>query len=251
MEEKNVDGVGDDKKEVTPPLEEKKEIKLEVKTEVKPPVSPEESPEAKAKAEHLANLNKAVEAETERLRKIREDQKRAKLGLPPEEDELPVIDKKDPSSKAWMKEIAEASRPAQQELEKAKDERRAYTLRQFLSDKPSLAKNPEKIKAMMETYDRLKTSTELTNEGIMMDLEKAYAAEFHDELISAARQSRVEGAMNDALFSDIAVSRGSTTHSNSKTSTPKVYSEDEKAVLAKWGMTPAEHAKMVDDMNKV
>jgi hypothetical protein len=237
--------VGEETKEVTPPLEEAK-----VETKVETEVAPEENPEVKQKAAQLANLNKAIADETVRLREIRKNQKKAKLGLEiDEEDELPEIDMKDPSAKAWDKRINDATRPANRELEKAKEERRLFTLRQFLSDKPSLASNPEKIKAMMETYDRLKTSTELTSEGIQMDLEKAYAAEHAEELITRARQSRVDDARNDALFSDIAVSRGSTSYSK-EAPKPKVYTEEEKAQLAKWGMTPAQHSAMIDAQNK-
>jgi len=241
--------VGEKTQEVTPPSG---EVTPEVppKKEPKEVIPPEENPEVKAKAEHLANINKAIADEEEKLRKIRKNQKLAKMGVDIEDDEddLPVIDLKDPSSKAWDKRITDAVLPAQRELEKAKEERRLFTLRQFLSDKPALAKNPEKIKAMMETYDRLKTSTELTSEGIMMDLEKAYAAEHSEELITLARQGRVDVARNDAIFSDPAVTRGSTAYSNEKPK-KRVYSEEEKAQLAKWGMTPEEHAKMVESQS--
>ena len=234
--------IGDDK-EVTPPLEEKKEVPKEV------PKAPEENPEVKAKAEELSNLNKAIQAEQERLHKIRKEIKQVKKLVSDEEEELPKIDLDDPSAKAWDKRIRESVAPAQQELERAKEERRLYALKQFLSDKPSLSKNPEKVKAMMETYDRLKTSTELTGEGILMDLQKAYAAEHYDELISSVQQSRIDNARNDAIFSDIAVSRGSTAYSSEKQK-QRVYSEGEKAQLAKWGMTPAEHAKLIEEQNK-
>lgn len=236
--------------EVTPSLEPVVEPKAPEPEAPKPTVPEEpENLEVKQKAEQLANLNKAIEAETLRLKEIRKNQKKAKLGIEDDEEEIPAIDFKDPSAKAWDKHINEIANPAKRELERAKEERRLFTLRQFLADKPHLAKSPEKIKAMMETYDRLKTSTELTNEGIQMDLEKAYAAEHAEELITRARQSRVDDARNDAIFSDIAVSRGSTSYSNAKPA-PKVYTEEEKAQLAKWGMTPAEHAAMVDTQSK-
>lgn len=237
--------IGDETKEVTPPLEPKVELNI-------PPKEPEENPEVRQKADQLANLNKAIKDETDRLRVIRDNQRKAKLGIEIDEESenLPEIDLKDPSSKAWDKRIRETTAPVQKELEKAKEERRLFTLRQFLADKPSLAKNPQKITEMMETYDRLKTSTELTNEGIQMDLEKAYAATHADELISAARNGRVDDARNDAIFADIAVSRGSTAYSDDKKPAQRVYSEDEKAQLAKWGMTPAEHAALVASQQK-
>ncbi len=216
--------LGEDNKDVTPPLDPKVE---------KPKV--EEDPEVKAKAEHLANINKAIAEETEKLKTIRSNQRKAKSGvIEEEEEELPKIDLKDPNSKAWDKRINDASAPAREELEKAKEERRLFTLRQFLSDKPSLAKNPEKLKAMMTTYDRLKTSTELTSEGIMMDLEKAYAAEHSEELINLARGNRVGEARNDILFSDAGVTRGSTGYKNEGGTKERVYTEEEKDILKTW-----------------
>lgn len=225
--------------EPTPPSKTEEPKKEEPKVE--------ENPEIKAKAEQLANLNKAIAEEQERLKKIREERK--SLKPKDEEEELPSIDFKDPAAKAWKKQIDDSTAPAKNELEKAKEERRIFALKKFLSDKPSLAKNPEKVKAMMETYDRLKTSTELTSEGIEMDLEKAYAAEHAEELISAARQGRLENARNDALMSDIAVSRGSTSYSDDKPK-KRVYTDEEKAQLAKWGMTPEEHAELLSSQKK-
>src|ERR1035437_4148125 len=108
--------LGEDK-EVTPP---------EVKTEVKPEVKTEENPN-KAKEEQLANLNIAIADEQARLRKIREEIKSAKK---PEEEELPKINFDDPSAKAWKKQIDDSTAPANKELEKAKEERRLYALKQ-------------------------------------------------------------------------------------------------------------------------
>ncbi len=193
----------------------------------------------KAKEEQLANLEKAIKEEQDRLRKVRKERKEGKP-IDLEEDEIPKINMDDPGAKAWDRRIKEAIAPANQELEKAKEERRLFALRQFLAEKPSLSKNPEKIRAMMETYDRLKTSTELTSEGITMDLEKAYAAEHADELVRAARGARIEGARNDAIMSDIGVSRGSSTYSREKEEKPVTLSEEERQILSRWGMTPAE-----------
>ncbi len=217
-----------------PPAEEPKD------PPVADPVEPsEEDTEVKKREEQLANLNKAIEEEQERLRKVRKERKAG--GTVEEDDEdLPKINLEDPSSKAWDKRIRDAAAPANQELERAKEERRLFALRGFLQDKPSLSKNPQKLKAMMETYDRIKTSTELTSEGITMDLEKAYAAEHSEELISAARNGRIDGARNDAIMSDIGVSRGSSAYSDEKEERPVSLNEEEKNILAKWGMTPAE-----------
>jgi hypothetical protein len=223
-----------DEGEVTPPAEEP--------IPEKEPITPEEDPAVKAKQEQLANLDKAIKEEQTRLQKVRQDRKSAKTVVP-EEEELPQINLDDPSAKAWDKRIQDAAGPATRELEKAKEERRLFALRQFLSDKPALSKSPEKLRAMMETYDKLKTSSELTSEGITMDLEKAYAAEHSEELIRAVRAGRVDDARNDAIFSDIGVSRGSSTYSNEPEVKQPTLNEDERAVLARWGMSPAEWLK--------
>ncbi len=218
----------------TPPAEDPAEPATE------PAATPEEDPAVKAKQDQLANLDKAIQEEKTRLQQVRKDRKAAKDAVS-EEEELPQINLDDPAAKAWDKRINDATRPAVQELEKAKEERRLFALRQFLQDKPSLSKSPEKLRAMMNTYDKIKTSTELTSEGILMDLEKAYAAEHSEELIRAVRAGRVDDARNDAIYSDIGVSRGSSTYSNEPEVRQASLTEDEKAVLARWGMTPAEY----------
>ncbi len=213
----------------TPPAEEEKDIP--------PAPTPEEDPQLKAKQEQLANLDKAIKEEQTRLQKVRKERKESK---PVEEEELPQINLEDPSAKAWDKRIQDAISPANRDLERAKEERRLFALRQFLADKPSLSKSPDRLKAMMETYDRLKTSSELTSEGITMDLERAYAAEHADELMRVARGARVDNARNDAILSDIGVSRGSSAYSSEKEVQAEHLTEDQKQVLARWGMTPAE-----------
>ena len=202
--------------------------------------TPEEDPEVKAKREQLANLGKAIDDEKDRLRVARKARKDAEKPSGKEEEEVPEIDLKNPGAKAWDNRIKEAVAPATAELEKAKEERRLFALCQFLEDKPALAKDPAKLKAMMTTYDRLKTSSELTNEGITMDLEKAYAAEHSTELMRAARNARVDGAQREAIFSDPAVSRGSSTYSKEDEVQPERLTEEQRQILSKWGMTPAE-----------
>lgn len=219
----------------TPPAEEDKGDKT-------PDPVPEEDPALKAKREQLANLDKAVKEEQDRLRNLRKERKAVKP-VDPEEEELPQINLEDPSAKAWDKRIRDAAAPANQELEKAKEERRLFALRQFLADKPSLSKSPEKLRAMMETYDRLKTSSELTSEGITMDLEKAYAAEHADELMRAARNSRIDNARNDIILSDIGVSRGSSTYQEREEVVPERINDEQRQILARWGMTPEEWQK--------
>lgn len=239
--------LGGDKPEPTQPLEPKDDQKPDDK-------APEEDQELKAKLEQKANLDKAIIEATTNLRDIRKATKKAKAGEPldDDEDDVPKINDEDPSARAWNNRIKQTVAPVIAESEKEKEEVRTFALREFLKDRPSLAKNPEKLKQVMTTYDRIKTSSERTTQGVTLDLEKAYAAEHHEELIQAARNSRFDNARNDAIFSDPAVSRGSTAYSEDSRSSTKVrqYSEEEKAQLAKWGMTPAQHAEMEKDMKK-
>lgn len=191
---------------------------------------PKEDPEVKAKAEQLANLNKAIEEAQTKLKDIRKERKQVK---PIEEEELPKINMEEPSAKAWDKHIRETVAPSQDLLERAKDERRKFALRQFLADKPALAKDADRIKQVMATYDRIKDATELTTEGILEDLDRAYAAEHHTELLQSRRQARIDQAREDMLYADPAVSRGSTTY-QIETPRKRVYTEEERQILAQW-----------------
>ena len=195
--------------------------------------------EAIKKEEELTNLQKAIAEAQTSLKSIRDEKKRAKGEVV--EDELPKIDMEDPSSKAWDKHIRESVNPLQDEVNVGKDERRKYALSQFLKDKPNLAKNPEKVKELMLTYEKIRTASEMTTEGISFDLDKAYAATFSEELIDMARGRQVAGAKADALFADIAVSRGATSYSVEKEKNPTL-SEEDKRILAKWGQSPEEWA---------
>ena len=184
-----------------------------------------------------ATLVKAkADAEAELLRVRAEKRAEKKKVSAPDAEEEKVIDKNDPDAKAWIKEIQTTVSPVAEELEKEKQETFGLTLEEFLEDRPATAQSPEKLKEMMGIYNSISTSR--TKEGMRRDLDKAYAATFHKELLDAARQSRVENARKDALFSDIAVSRGSTGYSTPK-ETARVYSDDEKAILAKWEQSAA------------
>lgn len=168
------------------------------------------SDEQNKKEEVKQNLDKAIAEAQETLRQTRAEIKKAKTETEIEEDSLPEIDMNDPSAKAWDKHIRKAVAPASSQLEKQKDEVRTFALRAFLKDKPGLAKNPEKLREFISVYDRLKISTEQTQEGVLMDFEKAYGATFHEELISAARNRRLDQAKEDMISSDIAIDRGAT-----------------------------------------
>lgn len=222
--------------EATPPAEATKEESKEEPKAAPAELSAEEQA-TKAKAEQLANLNKAISEAQSELKKVRKAKKEA--GAAPVEEDLPKINMEDPSAKAWDRHIRENVAPLNQELEKEKEEVRSFALREFLADKPNLAKDAEKLKKVIETYDRIKTASERTREGVLLDLDRAYAAEHYQEILGNDRQRRIEAARNDAAFSEIGVSRGATTYSNPTETAPNL-SEDDKAVLARWGMTPAE-----------
>ena len=127
-------------------------------------------------------------------------------------------------------------------IQKEKSEVRTFALREFLNDKPALAKNPEKVKQLITEYERLSSGqiSERTKEGVSTYLNKAFASLYHEELTAAARGRRVNNAKVDELFSEPAVETGATTYRNETDISKEHLSEDDKAVLAKWGMSPQE-----------
>lgn len=211
-----------------------------------PKGSPEEKPEVdevQKKEEHLANVNKAIFEANEELKKLRAAKKAEKASLPETEDELPKIDLTDPSAKAWVKHIGEQVGPLQAELDGERREIRTFALQQFLADKPALSKNPEQVKELVGLYEKIRTATERTTEGVLLDLQKAYAALNADELIAAARGQRADKAKAESAFSDIAVSRGASSYqSPKKPNYAAALSEDDKLQLAKWGISPEDWA---------
>ena len=208
---------------------------LEVSPE-KPQSEKVEDKELEKKAQQLDNLNKAIQEAEAQLRK-----KRQKPVKEDDEEELPKIDDNDPSSKAWNKRINDRVAPALSELEQAKSERRQFALRSFLQNRPSIAANSEKIKKMMDTYERIKTSSELTSEGILMDIERAYAADNYQEILATQDSEEIDEARAQSAASSIGVSRGASTAYATRQPKPKYnLSDDDKLQLAKWGMTPEE-----------
>lgn len=195
------------------------------------PASPEAQDDAK-KLEVKSNLDKAIVEAQETLRKTREATKQAKAGVL-EEEELPQIDLNDPSAKAWDRRIKESNAPLNSQLEAQKNEVRSFALRRFLSDKPSLAKNAEKLKELMANYDRIKVATEQTQEGVLMDLDKAYGATFHEELVSAARNVRLDAAKEDMIASDIAISRGATSET-AQAPVKRQMTAEERKIVEQW-----------------
>lgn len=195
--------------------------------------------DAKKAEDHLANINKAI-AEANNILK----QKRAAIkgDTTVEEKILPKIDLEDPNSAAWEKHFNGKVDPLKGEMEKEKEEVRTFALRRFLKDKPNLAKNPDGVKRVMETYEKIKTASERTEQGVLLDLDRAYAAEFHAEILEGGRQERMEEVAGDVIFSDPAISRGSTSIRTERDKAPRL-SKDDEAILAKWGMTPEQWVK--------
>jgi len=221
-----------------------------------PAIEPEKTPEPKTDPEvekkkaELAELETAKESALAELQRIRSEKRDAKKAPPKDgEEEIPTIDDNDPSAKAWNQRIKDTVNPYQQQVEQGRAEIRQFAFDKFLADKPSLSKNPAKIKELMATYEKIRTASESTTEGVLLDLDKAYAATFHKELLDAARQGRIDDAKNNAIFSDIAVSRGSTAYTAPKLTLPKL-SPEEELQLAKWGMTKEEWFKMKSEVKE-
>lgn len=191
----------------------------------------EQDPEIAKKEEIKVNLDKAIAEAQEELRQAREAAKKAKDA--PVEEEIPQIDDTDPSAKAWNRRIKETVAPLSSQVEKQKEEVRNFALRRFLSDKPSLAKNPEKLKELMANYDRIKVATEQTQEGVLLDLDKAYAVTYHEELLSGSHEYRVGKAKEDMIAADIAISRGSSSE-NAAPPAKRPLSPEEQRIVEQW-----------------
>jgi DNA-directed RNA polymerase subunit H (RpoH/RPB5) len=206
------------------------------KEEPKEPETKKEDEEALKKQQHLANLTKAISEATTELNRIRDEKRKVKLTPEQlEEEDVPKIDMDDPSAKAWNRHINQRIDPVQKELEKEKEEIRSFALQEFMADKPALAKNSDKVKELVSVYERIRTATERTKEGVLLDLRRAYAAVFHEELLQAARQERINQAKTDTFFSDIAVSKGATAYQNKtepRAHEPKT--EEEREIAHQW-----------------
>ena len=189
-------------------------------------------PEVLKKEEIKANLDAAIREAQDELKRIRNEKRKVKSG---DEDDLLKIDMDDPSAKAWDKHIQEQVNPVRNEIEQDKAEILKFTLRDFLSDRPALSSKPEKVKELIAKYERVKESSGRTKEGVMADLESAYAALFHRELIDIARGQRVDKAKADSAFSDIAISKGATSYSSNADDLPKeTLTADERDIAIRW-----------------
>lgn len=205
--------------------------------------TPEElkAEETKKAEEHLANIKKAIAEANDELKKKRAAAKDDGKGAA--DEDLPKIDDTDPSTKAWDKRFGDRVDPLKRELDQEKEEIRTFALREFLKDKPNLAKDVEALKRVMQTYDKIKTSSERTKEGVLNDLDRAYAAEYHQDILQNRREGRIAEAQGDAIFSDPAVSRGDNSFRKEREDVPHLDKEDE-LILAKWGLTPSQWVEM-------
>jgi hypothetical protein len=191
------------------------------------------------KQEQLTNLNKAIEEANAELKKLREVKKAEKPG----EEEIPKIDFNDPSSKAWDRHIKDSVGPLQSEIEREKTEIFDFTFKKWLADKPALASDSDKMKEFIGTYERIKSNSGRTQEGVNMDLDKAFAAVYADELLSQARESSVGKAKGLSMFSEPAVSRGATSYFQEKPSASSLLSsltEEDKQLIFKSGYASLE-----------
>jgi hypothetical protein len=190
--------------------------------------------------ERLANLKKAItEAEGE-LTAIRKAKKTEKsVPTPEEEDDLPNIEQtieQDPTAKAFDRRQDRKIQPLKDEMEQAKSEVRGFALRQFLDANPSLARDSNKVKEMMQYYERIRTCTERTAEGVLLDLRKAAAVVFHEDILNAARNQREVTAQAEQAFSEPAVSSGTTGYRTPTDRSKRPLSAEERAMLQKWNV---------------
>lgn len=202
--------------------------------------------ELEAKALKKANLDKAIEEAEEKLRQKREAAKvvQSKEVEKDEDDESDAkIDFNDPAAKAWDKHIRDNVSPISNEREAEKAEIRKFTIKEFLTDKPALARDPEKVKELIDMYDRIKSNTGLTKEGVLLDLGRAFGALYHEQLSEAAKTQRFEKVKEMELFSSPAVDQGATGYINEKQKRPNL-SQDDLKILQNWGMTPEQWYEM-------
>lgn len=221
--------LGEEEKTAAPVEEQPKETKEE------PQQPTVEELAAQAAKDELIQLGKAKAEALAEISRLRKEKQALKKGKVDEEEELPEINFKDPSAKAWDKHIQGAIQPALSESEKEKAEILETEVQKFLTEKPALAKNPEKVKELMETFESL-SSGKITGKvpaKVQEYLVKAYGAITYQEREIADEQARIKQAELDAEFSASAISKGATGYQSPKT-TKRKYSEEEKLILAQW-----------------
>ncbi len=205
--------------------------------------------EIRSKEEHLAHVQAAIDAENQRLKEARAKANAARIAQDSEEEPILKVDLTDPSAKAWDKHIRDTVAPAQSILDKEKDEVRTAALETFLKAKPALAKDPEKVKSLMEEYERLSSGkiTELQRDGVSLYLSKAYASLYHDVLTDPARLRQFSDAQADIDLTESAVDSGATTYPRER-EYPKenLTAEDRETILNMYGSLD-EYYKAVKD----
>ena len=195
------------------------------------PEQPKVDDEEKRKNEQLENLNAAIAQANDELRTIRAQKREAK-----EETPDLKVDLNDPNAQAWDKHIADKVSPVQAELDAEKREVRTFALQSFLADKPVLSQSPEKVKELVALYEKIRTATERTPEGVIVDLKRAYAALHADTLIAAAHNDRVDKVKAEAAQLEEAATHGGSSYQAPRKVRSKL-SDDDKSQLAKWGIT--------------
>jgi hypothetical protein len=208
------------------------------------PTEPQKTNEEIKEEQRLANLKKAIveaEGELTAIRKAKKSEKSATT--PEEEDDLPNIEQtieQDPTAKAFDRRQDRKIQPLKDEMEQAKSEVRGFALRQFLDANPSLARDSNKVKEMMQYYEKIRTCTERTAEGVLLDLRKAAAVVFHEDILNAARNQRDNEAQAEQAFSEPAVSSGTTGYRTPTDHSKKTLTAEERAMLAKWNVPEGE-----------
>jgi chromosome segregation ATPase len=219
--------------------EEEKETPTASKTEVTP-----EQTEADRVRQELENLNRAKEEAKKELQRLRAE----KSEIKGEVEKLPVIDKEDPSNKAWLKEIRDNVNPFHAELEKEKEEIFNFSLEEILTAHPALASDTEKLKKVISTYERIKDNSGRTREGVIIDLKRAIAAENYQEVEEREREAQFDRAKDDLVFSAPAISRGSTTYKQDRDRMPNVSDEERRIIEAQgWSVDEWWKAKKKHD----
>lgn len=212
---------GEGEKPEDPKAEEKSEAPQKSEIEIK-------------EEERLSNLRKAADQARSELQDLRKKKKAEKAGTELE-DELPRINEEDPSVRAWDKRFNDKVNPLAQELEKEKAEVENLALKEFLSEKPSLARNPEKVKELVRDYEALSKARGITgrNKDVVRSvIESAYGSIFHEEILNEARQRRVEAVRAESLLADVATDEGASSFRQPKASRPQL-SKDEVEVATK------------------
>lgn len=217
----------------TPPEEKKSDVKSDEVSQEQQKVNEE----LLARQKQLEDLDIAKKQALKDLSEIRKAKKLAKQGTSEYEEDLPRIDFEDPSAKAWQRHIKETVQPIESESERERAEIFDLSLQKFLVNKPALAKNSDKLKELMETYESLSSGkiTGKNSEVVQVYLDKAYAAVNYQQVLSSNKSKRINQAVEDEIFSYPGISSGAGSYASSDEESiqPKL-SRDELEILMKW-----------------